>query len=169
MAQTLERKEEVLDVINSTIAEKLGVATDHITPDKLLIDDLKCTPEELLKILMGFVKLETVQDLRSLVLKGMDFKAIVIYAEEYRILVALLSDSLGVEESEIFPESKLVEELGCESPDALDIMFRIEKAFGIPQPETKELKGEWYKRYQTVHAVFQYVLGCRPNIEPPTS
>lgn len=166
MTKTLARKEEVLDVINSTIAETLGTTTEHIAPTARLIDDLKCTPEELFRILTKLVKLETIEDFRSLVLKGMDFKTIVIYAEEYQALVALLSDSLGVAESEIFPESMLSESLGCDSADALDIMFRIEKEFGIPQPETKELKGKWYKRYRTVHAVFQYILGCRPSLEP---
>ncbi len=43
----------------------------------------------------------------------------------------VLVDALGVDEDEVTPEAKLVEDLGAESIDFLDIVFRLEKAFGI--------------------------------------
>ncbi len=43
----------------------------------------------------------------------------------------VLEDALGVDEDEVTPEAKLVEDLGAESIDFLDIVFRLEKAFGI--------------------------------------
>ncbi|MEM6749264.1 MAG: acyl carrier protein [Planctomycetota bacterium] len=43
----------------------------------------------------------------------------------------VLEDALGVDEDEVTPEAKLVGDLGAESIDFLDIVFRLEKAFSI--------------------------------------
>jgi acyl carrier protein len=43
----------------------------------------------------------------------------------------VLEDALGVDEEEVTPDAKLVGDLGAESIDFLDIVFRLEKAFGI--------------------------------------
>lgn len=43
----------------------------------------------------------------------------------------VLVDSLGVDEDEVNSEATLVGDLGAESIDFLDIVFRLEKAFGI--------------------------------------
>lgn len=45
-----------------------------------------------------------------------------------------LMDALGVEEEEVTLEASLTEDLGAESIDFLDIIFRLEKAFGIKIP-----------------------------------
>ncbi|MEX2114491.1 MAG: acyl carrier protein [Pirellulales bacterium] len=45
-----------------------------------------------------------------------------------------LVDALGVDEDEVKPESRLVGDLGAESIDFLDIVFRLEKAFNIKIP-----------------------------------
>ena len=45
-----------------------------------------------------------------------------------------LVDALGVEEDEVRLEASLTEDLGAESIDFLDIVFRLEKAFGIKIP-----------------------------------
>src|ERR1700704_1754749 len=42
-----------------------------------------------------------------------------------------LVDALGVDDDEVKPEATLVGDLGAESIDFLDIVFRLEKAFGI--------------------------------------
>ena len=42
-----------------------------------------------------------------------------------------LVDALGVEEDEVTPEATLQGDLGAESIDFLDIVFRLEKAFDI--------------------------------------
>jgi acyl carrier protein len=42
-----------------------------------------------------------------------------------------LVDALGVEEEEVKPEATLQGDLDAESIDFLDIVFRLEKAFGI--------------------------------------
>lgn len=43
----------------------------------------------------------------------------------------VLVDALGVDDDEVTPQAKLVGDLGAESIDFLDIVFRLEKAFGI--------------------------------------
>ena len=45
-----------------------------------------------------------------------------------------LVDALGVDEDEVTPEATLVGDLGAESIDFLDIVFRLEKAFDIKIP-----------------------------------
>jgi acyl carrier protein len=42
-----------------------------------------------------------------------------------------LVDALGVDDDEVTPEATLVGDLGAESIDFLDIVFRLEKAFDI--------------------------------------
>ncbi len=46
----------------------------------------------------------------------------------------VLVDALGVDEEDVKPEAKLRDDLGAESIDFLDIVFRLEKAFGIKIP-----------------------------------
>lgn len=48
-----------------------------------------------------------------------------------------LVDALGVDEEEVTPEATMVGDLGAESIDFLDIVFRLEKAFGIEIPRAE--------------------------------
>lgn len=45
-----------------------------------------------------------------------------------------LVDALGVDDDEVTPEATLQGDLGAESIDFLDIVFRLEKSFGIKIP-----------------------------------
>jgi acyl carrier protein len=45
-----------------------------------------------------------------------------------------LVDALGVDEEDVTPDATLVGDLGAESIDFLDIVFRLEKAFNIKIP-----------------------------------
>ena len=42
-----------------------------------------------------------------------------------------LVEALGVDEEEVSPSATMVGDLGAESIDFLDIVFRLEKSFGI--------------------------------------
>lgn len=46
-------------------------------------------------------------------------------------VVACVSQSLGAEESSIKPSTSLIEDLGADSLDILDLMFHLEEKFGI--------------------------------------
>ena len=48
-----------------------------------------------------------------------------------------LVDALGVDEDEVTPEATMVGDLGAESIDFLDIVFRLEKSFGIEIPRSE--------------------------------
>ena len=54
--------------------------------------------------------------------------------EIYEKVTTTLMDALGVEEDEVTPEATLTGDLGAESIDFLDIVFRLEKNFGIKIP-----------------------------------
>src|SRR5713226_2509731 len=45
-----------------------------------------------------------------------------------------LVDALGVDDDEVTPEATLIGDLGAESIDFLDIVFRLEKNFSIKIP-----------------------------------
>src|SRR5438046_6927584 len=54
--------------------------------------------------------------------------------EIYKKVQEVLVDALGVDEEEVTPNAVIRDDLGAESIDFLDIMFRLEKAFGIKIP-----------------------------------
>lgn len=58
-------------------------------------------------------------------------------AEIYDKVAATLVDALNVELEEIKPTSTLQGDLGAESIDFLDIVFRIEREFGIKIPRNE--------------------------------
>jgi acyl carrier protein len=55
-------------------------------------------------------------------------------AEIYTKVSATLVEALNVDEDEIKPDSTLQGDLGAESIDFLDIVFRLEREFGIKIP-----------------------------------
>ena len=55
--------------------------------------------------------------------------------EIYEKVQAVLVDALGVDEEEVTPNAVIKDDLGAESIDFLDIMFRLEKAFNIKIPK----------------------------------
>ncbi|MEX0978674.1 MAG: acyl carrier protein [Pirellulales bacterium] len=69
-----------------------------------------------------------------------------------------LVDALGVDEEEVTPVARLVGDLGAESIDFLDIVFRLEKAFDIKIP-----RGELFP--EDILTNVQYVQNGRVNAE----
>jgi len=54
--------------------------------------------------------------------------------EVFKKVESVLVDALGVDEDEVTEEATLTGDLGAESIDFLDIVFRLEKAFDIKIP-----------------------------------
>jgi acyl carrier protein len=54
--------------------------------------------------------------------------------EVFEKIRTALVDALGVDEEDVTPKATLVGDLGAESIDFLDIVFRLEKAFSIKIP-----------------------------------
>jgi acyl carrier protein len=57
--------------------------------------------------------------------------------EIYEKIQTALIDALGVDDDEVTAEATLVGDLGAESIDFLDIVFRLEKAFDIEIPRSE--------------------------------
>jgi len=51
--------------------------------------------------------------------------------EVYEKVKEVLVDALGVDDDEVKPDATLTKDLGAESIDFLDIVFKLEQAFGI--------------------------------------
>ncbi len=55
-------------------------------------------------------------------------------AEVFEKVKICLVEALGVDDDEVTPESSIMGDLGAESIDWLDIVFRLERSFGIKIP-----------------------------------
>ena len=85
----------------------------------------------------------------------------------------ILSDVLSIPADQVEPQSRILEHLGAESIDLLDLRFRIEKAFGFRITSenlvnafgTETTPEEFRKRF-TVEALCGYV---RRRLEEPVS
>jgi len=60
-------------------------------------------------------------------------------------VVEIIADALGCDAEEVTPDASLIDSLGAESIDFLDIVFRLERAFKVKIPRGKiveEARGE---------------------------
>ena len=62
--------------------------------------------------------------------------------EIFQQVQGVLVDALGVDNDEVTPEATLMGDLGAESIDFLDIVFRLEKIFGIKIPREELFPAE---------------------------
>jgi acyl carrier protein len=62
--------------------------------------------------------------------------------EVFQKVRGVLVDALGVDDDEVTPEATLMGDLGAESIDFLDIVFRLEKAFGMKVPREELFPAE---------------------------
>lgn len=63
----------------------------------------------------------------------------------------ILAEQLDIDENSITPESLIVEDLGADSLDAIDIVMSIEDEFGIEVPD------EIVEKMETVNDILSYV------------
>lgn len=59
--------------------------------------------------------------------------------EVFEKVKTILTESLGADDDAVTPEARLVTDLNAESIDFLDIMFRLEREFGLPKIDRNEL------------------------------
>jgi acyl carrier protein len=62
--------------------------------------------------------------------------------EIFQHVQEVLVDALGVDDDEVTPEATLMADLGAESIDFLDIVFRLEKSFDIKIPREELFPAE---------------------------
>ena len=63
----------------------------------------------------------------------------------YPKVVEIIADVLAIDEEKITPDSSLIMDLGAESIDFLDLIFRLERGFGVKIPRgqiEKEARGD---------------------------
>ena len=73
----------------------------------------------------------------------------------------VMVDALGVDDDEVTPDSTLMGDLGAESIDFLDIVIRLEKAFGIKIPREELFPAE--SLISNADFVSSSRRTCRPN------
>ena len=78
--------------------------------------------------------------------------------EVFSKVQSALVEALGVDDDEVTPVARLVGDLGAESIDFLDIVFRLEKAFDIKIP-----RGELFP--EDILTNTEYVQNGRVNSE----
>ena len=64
---------------------------------------------------------------------------------------AIIAEQLGVDESEVKPETHLMKDLEADSMDAVEIIMAIEDEFDIEVPD------EDAEKFQTVNDIISYV------------
>jgi acyl carrier protein len=47
----------------------------------------------------------------------------------------IIADELGVEESEVTPNARFIDDLGADSLDTVELVMRLEEEFGIEIPD----------------------------------
>ena len=63
----------------------------------------------------------------------------------------IICEQLGVEEDEISPDAKFIEDLGADSLDTVELVMALEEEFGIEVPD------EQAEKLQSVGDVIKYV------------
>ncbi len=79
----------------------------------------------------------------------------------YQLIVEYLSQRFGVPVEKIAPESKMFDDLGLDSIDALDMLALLDKQYRVKVNEQA-------RKIRTVEDAVQYVLANLPeNSAPP--
>lgn len=69
----------------------------------------------------------------------------------YYKIVSIIVDKLGVDESEVVPEASFINDFGCDSLDAVELIMEFEKEFGIAIPDDEAAE------ITTVGAALKYI------------
>ncbi len=79
-------------------------------------------------------------------------------------VVAIVAEALGVPIDRVTPSASLIDDLGAESIDFLDILFRVETAFGIKIHENELWSGTIDgANQQTIDASIQRLKVRQPD------
>ena len=65
----------------------------------------------------------------------------------------IIIDELGVDESEVTPEARFIEDLGADSLDLVETIMRFEEEFNVEIPD------EEAEKIQTVNDAIRYLSG----------
>jgi acyl carrier protein len=83
------------------------------------------------------------------------------HSTAYKLIVDYLSQRFGVPLDKIKPDSKMFEDLGLDSIDALDMLALLDRQYHV------QVNEEQARRIRTVEDAVQYVLANLPQGTPP--
>ena len=72
-------------------------------------------------------------------------------AESLEKVTEIIVEQLGVNADQVKPEAKLIEDLGADSLDAVELVMAIEEEFGIEVPD------EEAEKLQSVGDILSYI------------
>ncbi len=70
---------------------------------------------------------------------------------DFEKVKSIITEHLGVDESEVTPEASFVEDLGADSLDTVELVMALEEEYGI------EISDEDAEKIQTVGDVMKYI------------
>jgi acyl carrier protein len=85
-------------------------------------------------------------------------------------VAAIVADALNVPVERVTPSASLIDDLGAESIDFLDILFRVETAFGIKIRESELWSGTIDRSsQQTIDASIERLKARQPDDRSPSA
>lgn len=63
----------------------------------------------------------------------------------------IIVDKLGVDESEVLPNARFIEDLGADSLDSVELIMKFEEEFGIEIPDAES------EKIKTVQLAIDYI------------
>ena len=70
---------------------------------------------------------------------------------DFEKVKSIITEQLGVDESEVTQESRFIDDLGADSLDTVELIMALEEEFGI------EISDEDAEKIQTVNDVLEYI------------
>jgi acyl carrier protein len=70
-----------------------------------------------------------------------------------KLITAIIAEQLGCSEAEVVPNAKFIEDLGCDSLDAVELVMYFEDAFDI------EIADNDVEKIKTVQDATNYISG----------
>ena len=70
---------------------------------------------------------------------------------DFEKVKSIITEQLGVDESEVTPEANFVDDLGADSLDTVELVMALEEEFGI------EISDEDSEKIKTVGDVIKYI------------
>ncbi len=70
---------------------------------------------------------------------------------DFEKVKAIVTEQLGVDESEVTPEANFIDDLGADSLDTVELVMALEEEFGIEIPD------EDAEKIRTVGDVLKYI------------